>query len=88
MVIMKEIKSPQEVKNLLGEEISKQGQQSHIKKGFLAERHVVTVDKSGEMGGLKMGSRQTSEQEYTSRAEGKEHRDSVSENSKYYREQP
>lgn len=81
---MIEIQSAQQVAQELGQKFVK----GKARGVFLTERQVVTVDELKKMTGLKFGSRQTSQQEYQSRAEGQEYSDSVSENPKYYNEQP
>lgn len=85
MVIMIEVRSAQQVGEKLGQMFPK-GKAPGV---FPAERHVVTGNESKGMTGLVSGSRQTSQQEYGERAEGKDYKGDVSENPKFYNnEQP
>ena len=82
---MKEVKSAQQVKEELGQMFPK-GRAQGV---FPAERHVVTGNESKGMTGLVLGSRQTSQQEYESRAEGVGRTSDLLENPKFYdNEQP
>lgn len=85
MVIMKTIESAGQVVVELGQKFPK----GKTRGKFPAERHWITIDESKKMAGLIPGSRQTSQQEYEARAEGKRFRMDVLENPDFYKnEQP
>ena len=84
MVIMEQLKTAQQVVDVLGQKFPK----GKSRGEFPAERSWTIGDESQGMKGLIPGSRQTTEQEYVSRAEGREHRNSVSQNPEYYNGQP
>ncbi len=80
---MKEIKTGQEVRSLLGEEYPK----GKAKGKFPIQRHVVTYEDK-KMEGLKLGSGLTKEQIFDEKARGEEYKGDVQSNPDYYKNEP
>lgn len=92
---MKEIKSPNDVKLILGEKFSKTiGVSEKVKKnkpGSTQERQYPTSRQELEtrkMVGNKGGSYDTTEQSYSKKARGGEYWQEVEDNPNYYRNEP
>ena len=92
---MKEIKSPVDVKLILGQKFSKTiGVSDNVKKikpGSTQERQYPTSREeleTGKMVGNKGGSYDTIEQSCSKRAQGDEYRQDMKDNPDYYRNEP
>lgn len=83
-LVMIEVNSRLQVESHLGLMYPKGKRRS----SFPAERHVVTGNEAFGMKGLILASRQTFQQEYTARAEGKEYQNDMSSNPEFYKNEP